>query len=157
MAGRGRGGRLSHWTRLVWHMPWRRKAEFVVVLTLAAASEMAVRLLTLPRAARLFAVRLDGGGEVQLAPEQSSTATLPPWAVRRLAVVQAVMRHWPIDGVCLRESLVAGQRLRRLDPVMKVGVKRSADGVTAHAWLQVGGIDLDPSAIEFGELVLDGR
>jgi hypothetical protein len=92
-----------------------------------------------------------------MAPECSSTATLPLWAVRRLAVVQAVMRHWPIDGVCLRESLVAGQRLRRLDPVMKVGVKRGAAGVMAHAWLQIDGIDLDPAAIEFGELVLSGR
>ena len=157
MAGRGRGVQVGHWIRLVWHMPWWRKVEFAVVLALAAASEVTVRLLTLPRAARLFAVRLDPGGEVQMAPEQSSTATLPPWAVRRLAVVQAVMRHWPIDGVCLRESLVAGQRLRQLDPVMKVGVKRGEAGVMAHAWLQVGGVDLDPSAIEFGELVLGGR
>jgi hypothetical protein len=148
---------VTHWLRLTLRMPWRRKVEFVVVLSLAAASEVAVRMLTLHRAARLFAVRLDPGGEPQMAPEHSSTATLPPWAVRRLAVVQAVMRHWPIDGVCLRESLVAGQRLRRLDPVMKVGVRRGANGVMAHAWLKVGGVDLDPAAIEFGELVLDGR
>jgi hypothetical protein len=157
MAGRGRGPKVTHWLRLILRMPWRRKVEFIVVLSLAAASEVTIRMLTLPRAARLFAVRLDSGGEPQVAPECSSTATLPPWAVRRLAVVQAVMRHWPIDGVCLRESLVAGQRIRRLDPVMKVGVRRGTDGVTAHAWLQVGGVDLDPSAIKFGELVLDGR
>jgi hypothetical protein len=157
MAGSGRGAKAAHWLRLVLHMPWWRKVEFAVVVSLAAASEVAVRVLTLPRAARLFAVHLGSGSEPQMAPECSSTATLPPWAVRRLAVVQAVMRHWPIDGVCLRESLVAGQRLRRLDPVMKVGVKRGAAGVTAHAWLQIDGIDLDPAAIEFGELVLSGR
>ena len=157
MSGVGRGAQVSRWLRLFVRMPWRRKVEFVVVVILAAASELAVRMLTLPRAARLFAVRLHPGGEVQMAPERSSTTTLPPWAVRRLSVVQAVMRHWPIDGVCLRETLVAGQRLRRLEPVMKVGVKREGGSVTAHAWLQIGGVDLDPAAIEFGELVLDRR
>lgn len=157
MGARRRGAPVAHWMRLIVRMPWRRKVEFLIVTALAVASELAVRWLTLPRASRLFAVRLDGGGEMQVAPEQSSTITLPPWAVRRLAVVQAVMRHWPIDGVCLRESLVAGQRLRRLHPVMKVGVKRGESGVMAHAWLQVNGVDLDPAAIEFGQLELGRR
>lgn len=138
-------------------MPLRRKAEFVVVVVLAAVSEAALRVLTLPQAGRVFGVRFEDGTDVPLPPEYSTPTTLPPWAVQRLAVVRAVMRHWPVDGVCLRESLVAGQRLRRLDPVLKVGVKRTPDGVTAHAWLQVGGVDLDPSAVEFGELVLGGR
>jgi hypothetical protein len=59
-------------------------------------------------------------------------------------MVTRTMRHWPFDATCLRRSLVAGQRLRKLHPELNIGVALSAGDVIAHAWLTIGATSLDP-------------
>jgi hypothetical protein len=49
--------------------------------------------------------------------------------------------------------LTAGWVLRHHGPELRVGVSKSGGEVTAHAWLIVAGINLDPSgAAQFTQL-----
>lgn len=133
-------------TRVCGHyraMSWATRREYLVVSMLAAGSELGIRLLPLPRVARLFRVRfVDGAGAEAI----EAITELPPWATTRLRVVRTVMSRWPVDGTCLRHSLVAGQRIRALQPQLRLGVSRGGAGVVAHAWLEVDGRSLDASS-----------
>jgi hypothetical protein len=55
-----------------------------------------------------------------------------------------VLRHWPFGDTCLRQALVGGHRLRRLNPTLHVGVAKQGGEVRAHAWLVVAGVVIDP-------------
>lgn len=110
----------------------------VAALVLTVVVEAGLRLLSLPRLAALLGVPLD------LRPVPSATYVLPDRFRLRLRAVRRVVRHWPFGDTCLRHALVAGALLRRLDPVLQVGVARSSDEVRAHAWLLVRGAVIDP-------------
>jgi hypothetical protein len=58
------------------------------------------------------------------------------------------MSRWPFGDTCLRHALVTGNRLAALGPELVIGVRPAATpgGVDAHAWLRIGGVDLDPLA-----------
>ncbi len=43
---------------------------------------------------------------------------------------------------CLRHALVLGHLLRSHGPTLRFGVKRARSGIGAHAWIEVGGVDL---------------
>lgn len=100
-------------------------SRFVVV-------ELLVRVVELERAARVLGASLDGP---ELAGRQLTAEDRR--AVRR---AQALGRRWPLGrGPCLRETLVIAWMLRRHGPVLRLGVRRDGDAVTAHAWLDVAG------------------
>ncbi len=128
-------------------MPGALRYEYATVLVLSCVAEVALRLAPLTRIAALFRVSLDSGAAVGMPLE-----VLPPWAASRVRVVRVVMRKWPVDGVCLRDALVTGQRLRRLRPTLKLGVARSEAGLAAHAWLEIDGRSLDPSSSRYAML-----
>lgn len=133
-------------------LTWALRREYVIVFVLGCASELALRLLPLRQTAKLFRVSFDSSAA--RAESSPPIDVLPTWAVDRVRAVRYVMRHWPVDGVCLRDSLVAGHRLRALHPKLKLGVARSESGVAAHAWLEVDGRSLDPSYLHYAELPL---
>ncbi len=61
---------------------------------------------------------------------------------RRLAcITRAVSRRWPGDGRCLQRSLILCWLLRRrgLGGRLQIGVRRTPDGLVAHAWVTVAG------------------
>ena len=115
------------------------------MLFFAVLAEACLRVMPLRRTAKLFGVGLGA-----LSAEAAASEPVPAWALARLRVVALVMRRWPVDGTCLREALVSGQRLRALDPCLRIGVK--SRGV-AHAWLEVGGRSLDPASEQYHELL----
>ncbi len=39
--------------------------------------------------------------------------------------------------------------MRRLDPVLRIGVAKHEGEVKAHAWLEIGGLSLDPGSVDF--------
>ena len=81
--------------------------------------------------------------------------SLPPWAIMRLRMVRRVMRNWPVEGVCLRHTLVAGHRVRALDPTLHIGVAMSDPGVLqAHAWLEIDERSLDVESRNYERLSL---
>jgi hypothetical protein len=44
---------------------------------------------------------------------------------------------------------VMGHVLRRHDPVLRIGVRRTDDGFAAHAWVEVAGEPVEEGAEEY--------
>jgi Transglutaminase-like superfamily len=125
--------------------------ELVVTCLVSFRVERSLRRDPLPVTARKARVHLLGDG----APVVPG-GPLPAWAKRRISLTTAVMRRGPVADTCLRRSLVLGHRLSRLEPSLIIGVRAGADGTAAHAWLRVGGRDLDPDAGTFAVFAAAG-
>jgi hypothetical protein len=118
---------------------------------LLVAIEVSLRRTTLPATCRRLRVRLDLDGAT--ASVHGSTPVLPRWALPRVRAARLVAAHWPAGDTCLRRCLLLGHRLRRLDPVLRIGVRRdSAGAFEAHSWLEIGGRPLDLDAAGFAAL-----
>lgn len=120
----------------------------VKVAALGVAVELGLRVLRLPRLAALLGIALvDGADERQSA----SSADAPD--LRRTVYIESVdrvLRRWPCGNTCLRRALVLGALLRRERPVLMLGVKRDEAGETAaHAWIEIDGVSLDDSAVDY--------
>lgn len=144
--------RLESWLRVVRGWSWAERREFLTVVMLAIGCEATIRFRTLPAMARAFGVALESDAHTK-APEPMTS--LDDDARMRLLMVRTVMRNWPVDGACLRHALVAGHRIRRLGPTLKVGVVRNTDdALSAHAWLEISGRSLDVDSVDYLELSL---
>jgi len=115
-------------------LPVREIPATGAALLVTCAVEVGLRLLPLPRTARLFGAPLRQT-PAPPAPEPRP-ARLGARGRRQARSVQRVMRHWPFGDTCLRHALVAGQRLRRFSPELVVGVAKVEGQVRAHAWLE---------------------
>lgn len=125
--------------------------QFLAALAVALVVEAGLSISTLPRLTRLFGIRLAEDSDDE--PTGRATDVAPEWFRRRSAAVHSVFRHWPFGDTCLRRSLVLGQRIRRLSPVLVIGVRHDEHGkLTAHAWLTVGGVALDALAEQYAPL-----
>jgi hypothetical protein len=131
---------------------WRSIRESVMVPLVAVAVEVGLRVATLPTVAARLGVRL----ELDAVDQAHRTAVLPRWTAPTLRATDRVMRHWPWGDTCLRRSLVLGHRLRRLSPVLRLGVRSGDERPEAHAWLELSGGTLDPDAATFEPLVRNG-
>jgi hypothetical protein len=79
-----------------------------------------------------------------LAPEEADIA-----AAGRLAeLARAVGARSPWPASCLRQALTVWLllRRRRLPAELKIGVQRRNAPFQAHAWVELGGVALDPTA-----------
>lgn len=125
--------------------------QLIAAAVVALVVEIGLSISTVPRVVRLLGIRLaqDHDGVPVGAP-----ADLPAvWIRRRYVEVNRVFRRWPFGNTCLRRALVLGHRIRRLDPVLVIGVRHGEDGqLAAHAWLVVGDIALDPLASNYAPL-----
>jgi len=115
----------------------------VAALAAAAVVEVGLRTTTLPRLARALGTPL-AVPEPEACARRLDDYLLPDWAVRRMYATHRVLRHWPFEDTCLRQALVCGRLLRRLHPVLQLGVARIDGEVRAHAWLAVNGAVVDP-------------
>lgn len=127
-------------------VPWREWPDIVAAFGVMVGVEIGLRTVGLPRLARLMGTRLALDGDA--ATRQVQRGDLPEWAWRRLAASRRVVRHWPFGDTCLRVALVCGRRLRTLEPVLRVGVRKEDGELKAHAWLDVRGTSLDPWAAQ---------
>ena len=135
------GTRFVNATRVIGRMSWAERRELVVVSALAVYCEVLIRWVPLRRLARSLGVGLSSGSD---ATTSQPLGSLPGWATDRLRITNVVMRNWPVSAVCLRHSLVAGQRVRRLHPILRIGVAEpTLNGFDAHAWLEIDGRSLD--------------
>lgn len=114
---------------------------------LALVVEVGLRTVRLPHLARLLGVPLDTSAQQDVAITEP--VIVPRWARRRLSAARRALRHWPLGDSCLRVALVGGCLVRRLDPVLRIGVARHEGEIKAHAWLEIGGLSLDPGSVEF--------
>lgn len=147
---------------------WRRKVVTAVrlrprdalaalhALGLAVTVECLLRLVPLPRLARMFRVHLGTippGRATPAVADQLPTFTRHER--RRFLAAHRIMRNWPFGkGRCLRSSLVVGRMLAARQPVLRVGVEHRADGIEGHAWLEIDGhaVLSDRGAVPFHDL-----
>lgn len=107
-----------------------------------AAVEALLRTARLPRTARVLGTPLASATEASSATARALDLTATE--ARRLRAVGRVLRLSPFGSTCLRRALCAGHVLRRRDPRLVVGVAKRDGVVSAHAWLVVDGVNLDP-------------
>ena len=123
-------------------------------LALLVGVEAGLRLLNLPRLCRVIAVRLDldsGGPAAGMWP-------VPQVYARTVRAVLRATRWWPFGDTCLRRCLLLARALRAHDPVIRIGVRREANGAfSAHSWLEVDGASLDPMSARFATLAAPRR
>ncbi len=126
--------------------------QFAVAACVALVVEIGLTISTVPRLAGLLGIRL-ASDEQSKAMESVSGPPPTVWIQRRVAAVQRVLRRWPFGDTCLRRALVLGHRVRRLDPVLVIGVRHDDNGqFAAHAWLTVDGVAWDPLASQYSPL-----
>lgn len=130
--------------RFIRAVPLREWPAILMALLVAVLIEVGLRLMRLPTLARLAGAPLQMDGPADF-DDQPMRARFVGKQARRVSAVQRVMRHWPVDGNCLRQALVLGNRLRRDHPQLRIGVRKDETGMLrAHAWLEVDGRTLDP-------------
>lgn len=124
--------------------------QFVAAAGIAVVVEIGLSVSTVPRVARLLGVRIARGDEAE--PFATMSDAHAAWVGRRHVEVNRILRWSPIADTCLRRALILGQRIRRLDPVLVIGVRHDDGVLAAHAWLVVAGVALDPLASRFAPL-----
>jgi len=122
--------------------------EPLVVLATAVRVEVLLHTTDLPTACRRLGVVLDVRTAVRHPPEP---AELPRWARAPARWTDVLLGRWPFGDTCLRRCLVLGSRLRGLDPVLRLGARRTGSGaIVAHAWLEIAGRSLDGTLGDVG-------
>lgn len=115
--------------------------------------ELSLRTTDLPTTCRRLRVCCDLHSST---PPGSQAAVLPRHTRATVRAVDALLSRWPAGDTCLRRCLLLGHRLRRLEPVLRIGVRRGPDGsFAAHSWLELHGATMDARAQQYS--VLGGR
>ncbi len=127
---------LPSWSRLraISHRDW---AELTKTLIAATIVEFGLRYLTLPRLSKALGLRLTFDTsevenlEATATPRSQLSATQrqKAWAVDRLYAC------WPFPDTCLRRALVIGFRVRREQPLLRIGAPTEGEFI-AHAWVE---------------------
>lgn len=111
-----------------------------------------VRLLGALRTCHLLD-RLSGAA----APRCADAATMHD-AERLAQVVALAGRRGVITATCLRQAILVHWLLRRrgLAPDLKLGVRRAADALDAHAWVELQGVALAQPGLRHAPFVKAG-
>lgn len=119
---------------------WRRMAH---TLMTARRIERSLAYEPLADTARRFGARLS------FAPPCRPVEDIAPMTraeQRAIGIALSTLRRAPVNGTCLRRALVMSDILRARDPLLRVGVAKRAGEVTAHAWVEIAGVAMDPMA-----------
>ncbi|WP_277209506.1 lasso peptide biosynthesis B2 protein [Isoptericola croceus] len=106
------------------------------------AVEVLLRVTRLPTTAQTMGSRLATPAEATSAGD--TPLVLSADERRRLRAVGMVLRRSPFGSSCLQRALCAGHVLRERSPRLVIGVAKRDGLVSAHAWLVVDGVNLDP-------------
>ena len=137
-----RGSRVPSWRRALQLRPLD-VGQAIVVAVLLLRAEVLLRRRPVDRVAATYGMLFDEEG-----PEQTGPVALTDEERRWLHSGDRLMTRWPLDGSCLRRSLVLGWILRRREPELVIGTRLEDDEIKAHAWVRLGAIDLDPDAAQ---------
>jgi hypothetical protein len=133
-------------------MPFRRRVRFSFELVRAlwwlTRIEIGLRRHTLPEVCRKLGIECDLRSAAPPAAEQ---VVLPRRTRTAMLACAYAVARWPMGGTCLRRCLVMGRRLRMLDPVLRIGVRRD-DELVVHSWLEIGGRTLDATSAQYATL-----
>jgi len=125
----------------------RRGVLGLQVVLLFAVVEIGLRTVALPQLCARLHIRF---GTPPTAHRQRAPTASRWTATEALAAVRYVSERWPWGDTCLRKCLVLGTLLRRAEPTLVLGVRKSTDGdFGAHAWLEFNGVSIDGMSAEF--------
>lgn len=131
----------------------RRRARFALELARAyywlARIERGLRRADLPAVCHTLRVTADLHSAT---PPATHRAVLPRNTRTPVHACQYAVAHWPPGNTCLRRCLVLGRRLRHLNPVLRIGVRRDGTEFVAHSWLEIDGRTLDPESARYATL-----
>ena len=133
-------------------MRWRMRvaAELLRALRPMIRVERSLRDETLPETCRRVGI---GYERDSVEPAALGPVVLSKQERAGVRAARMVVARWPAGDTCLRQCLLIGHRLRKHDPVLRIGVRRNARGeFQAHSWLEFGGHAWDPQAAEYAAL-----
>jgi hypothetical protein len=135
-------------------MSLNEKAELFLLAALAAAAELAVKTVSLPRLTRALGIALvDYERDLDQGVGSRAASGLSEHEVtRRARAVDRLYRAWPRKSSCLRRALVLGYRIRRAHPILFIGVAKRDGAIRAHAWIEVDGAVVGEDTGEFAPL-----
>lgn len=117
-----------------------RGAKFAGTIVLLIAVDLALRWGRLPRIAGLLGCPLALTGSAETEGRVDRRAAAPTVTeIRHLRDLDRALRWLTGLDTCLRRALVSGFYLRRMRPVLRIGVAKSGEVVTAHAWIEIDG------------------
>lgn len=130
----------------------RRYARFAFELVRAlwwlTRIELGLRRRDLPTLCRTLGIEYDLRSA---APPATVPVVLPRRTRTAVLACAYAVAVWPAGDTCLRRCLVLGRRLRTLDPVLRIGVRRDPE-LVVHSWLEIGGRTLDTTAAQYSTL-----
>jgi hypothetical protein len=133
-------------------MPLRRRLRFTFELVRAlwwlTRIELRLRRRPLPAVCRKLGIELDLRSA---APPATEHVVLPRRTRTAVLACTYAVARWPLGATCLRSCLVLGHRLRTLDPVLRIGVRRDGE-LSVHAWLEIAGRTLDETSVQYATL-----
>lgn len=131
----------------------RRRARFALELARAyywlARIERGLRRADLPAVCHTLRITADLHSATAPATHR---AVLPRNTRTPVHACQYAVAHWPPGNTCLRRCLVLGRRLRHLNPVLRIGVRKDGTEFVAHSWLEIDGRTLDPESARYATL-----
>ena len=122
----------------------RRRIASFLALPAAERKVLLEALVRLPLNAAML--RLRGLGSLPPADVRPAAPVVSP--SRMAALVAVAARNGLVRGNCLSQSVTLHQLLRRAGVAaqLRIGARRAADGIEAHAWVEHDGRPLNDSA-----------
>lgn len=131
---------MVNWRR-VWRLTWAERWLLVQALFLLHLMALALWSVGLRRWQALL-TRLTPVGCV---PANADVAALIQEGRSMARLVDAAARHGPYPATCLPRSLTLWWLLRRrgIDSCLRIGVRKEAGWLEAHAWVELEGLVLN--------------
>ncbi len=127
---------MANWRR-VWRLAWAERWLLVQALFLLPLTALALWVVGFRRWQALLS---------RLAPVRGVSASKDMAALIRegrsmARLVDAAARHGPYPAACLQRSLTLWWLLRRrgIDSYLRIGVRKEAGRLEAHAWVELRG------------------
>ncbi len=127
---------LARW----WALPARDRILFAFLLIALPLVSACLRWLGYRRTLALVEARSE-------LPARRAATAIERDQARQLASLAALAGRRGLRATCLPQAMVLHLLLRRrgLDPQLKLGVRRSEPEPDMHAWVELGGVSLDPA------------
>ncbi|WP_051400084.1 lasso peptide biosynthesis B2 protein [Haloechinothrix halophila] len=133
--------------------PLRRAARFGVEAARAVVTLLVIEVCLRTGGVDTACARLGLRSDLTSARQpRAGHVVLPRRTKTPVRACCAVASAWPAGDTCLRRCLLLGHRLRQLDPVLRIGVRREDAVFAAHAWLEIDGVALDPASAGYAAL-----
>lgn len=131
---------MADWRR-VWRLTWAERWLLVQALLLLPLTALTLRVVGFRRWQALLTRLVP----VRCVPLSEDAAALIREGRATARLVDAAARHGPYCATCLPRSLTLWLLLRRrgIDSCLRIGVRKKAGRLEAHAWVELQGLALN--------------